>query len=156
MTKLEFDPNDLATRMEGFQDPSALQEMLAEGGMTGLFAAQGREGASDDIRAFMAVMEGYGDHLVELAAPGLIPEAPRMRAALDETRATPSEGEQILQQMIGLELDHASYRLGATFCADVDRRWGAEALDRIWEGPEMLPTLDELSDPVGWAARALL
>lgn len=153
---LEMDSGELASRMEGFQDPTALQEMLESGGMTGLFAGEGQDGALDDIKAFMATMEGYGDHLVERAAPGLIPEAPRMRAALDEIRAEPSEGEQILQQMLGLDLDHAGYRLGAEFCSEVTRRWGDDALERIWEGPDMLPTLPELADPVGWAARVLI
>jgi uncharacterized protein (DUF2342 family) len=38
----------------------------------------------------------------------------------------------------------------------VSRRWGEEPLDGIWQGPERLPTVDELTDPVGWAARVLL
>lgn len=153
---LEIDPGELTSRMEGLQDPAALQEMMQSGGMTGLLAGPSQQGPLEDIQAFMAVMEGYGDHLVERAAPGLIPEAPRIRAAVDEARATPSEGELVLQQMIGLDLEHARYRTGATFCAEIDRRWGEESLTRIWEGPDMLPTLGELEDPVGWAARVLL
>jgi putative hydrolase len=45
---LEFDPNDLAGRMEGLQDPTALQDMLQDGGMQGLFAtAHGDDRASE-------------------------------------------------------------------------------------------------------------
>lgn len=153
---LEMDPDEIARRVEGFQDPAALQEMMESGGMTGLLAGAAQEGPLSDIRAFMATMEGYAEHLMDRAAPGLIPEAPGLRAAIDRRRAEPSEGEQILQQMLGLDLEHHEYRLGATFCEEVDRRWGGESLARIWEGPEMLPTYDELTDPVGWAARVLL
>ena len=104
----------------------------------------------------MAVMAGYGDYLIDRAAPGLIPEADRLRAALDERRTEPAQDEQILGQVLGLELDQATYRLGTSFCEEVDRRLGDETLARIFEGPEMLPTLAELDDTVGWAARVLL
>lgn len=153
---LEVDPDEIGSRIEGFQDPAALQEMLESGGMSGLLAGEAQQGPLEDIQAFMAVMEGYGEYLVERAAPGLVPEAPRMREAIDEVRAEPSEGEQILQQMLGLDIKHEQYRLGAEFCDEVDRRWGEDALTRIWEGPEMLPNLSELTDPVGWAARVLI
>ncbi len=79
-----------------------------------------------------------------------------MRAARDEARGEPGQDEQILDQVLGLDLSGPHRRLGASFCEDVDRRLGDEALARIWEGPEMLPTLAELEDTVGWAARVLL
>jgi uncharacterized protein (DUF2342 family) len=101
-------------------------------------------------------MEGYGDYLIDRAAPGLIPQAPRIRQAIDDRRGEPSQGEQILQQVLGLDLQHQQYRLGAKFCEEVDRRWGDDTLANMWDGPEMLPTLSELEDVVGWAARVLL
>lgn len=154
---LEVDPDEISRRMEGLQDPESLQRMLDDpSGFTGLLAGDAQEGPLRDIQAFMAVMEGYGDYLMDRAAPGLIPEAPRMRQAIDRRRAEPSQGEQILQQVLGLDLKHEQYRLGAGFCEEVDKRWGEESLARLWEGPEMLPTLGELGDVVGWAARVLL
>jgi uncharacterized protein (DUF2342 family) len=62
----------------------------------------------------------------------------------------------MLAQMMGLELDHARYRLGTTFCQEVARRWGDEAVHRLWESPTTLPRSGDLADPVAWAARALL
>ncbi len=154
---LEVDPDEISRRLEGFQDPESLQRMLEDpSGFSGLLAGEAQQGTLEDIQAFMAVMEGYGDYLMDRAAPGLIPEAPRMRQAIDQRRAEPSQGEQILQQVLGLDLKHQQYRLGAEFCEEVDRRWGDETLGRMWESPEMLPTLGELEDVVGWAARVLL
>lgn len=154
---LEVDPDEISRRIESLQDPESLQQMLDDpSGFTGLLAGEGQEGSLHDIRAFMAVMEGYGDYLMDRAAPGLIPEAPEMRQAIDRRRAEPSQGEQILQQVLGLDLEHEQYRRGAGFCEEVDRRWGDESLARIWDGPEMLPTVGELEDVVGWAARVLL
>lgn len=156
---LQLDPEVLRDRMEGFQDPEELQRLLedpGDGGLTGLFAGEDGAEVLGRMQAFMAVIEGYGDHLIEHAAPGLIPEAPRIREALDRRRAEPSQGEQILQQLLGLNLDHVRYRRGSTFCAEVARRWGDEALEQLWEGPDSLPTPEELQDVVGWAARVLL
>jgi uncharacterized protein (DUF2342 family) len=44
----------------------------------------------------------------------------------------------------------------AAFCVEVEERWGTDALDRVWEQADYLPTLSELTDPVGWAARVLM
>ena len=154
---LELDPEAIQRRMEAFQDPEELQRALQDpSGFTGLLAGDDQSAPLGAIQAFMAVLEGYGDRLVERAAPGLIPQAADIRGAIDRSREEPSQGEAMLGQLLGLDLDHGRYGRGGTFCAEVARRWGDEALDRIWEGPEMLPTIDELDDQVGWAARVLL
>lgn len=154
---LEVDPEAIQRRMEAFQDPEEMQRALQDAsGLTGLLAGEDQAEPLAAIRAFMAAIEGYGDWLMERAAPGLIPEAPQLRNAIDARRSEPDPGEAMLQQLIGLDLDHANYRQGLWFCDDVARRWGAEAVDRIWEGPDMFPTLAELEDAVGWAARVLI
>jgi putative hydrolase len=155
--RLEVDPAVLERRLGALEDPESLERMLTEpGSFTGLLAGPGQAEILDRLRALMAVLEGHAEWLLDKAAPGLVPEAPRLREAIDRRRAEPSQGEQMLQQLIGLELRHHEYRAGTTFCEDVDRRWGGDALARLWEGPEYLPTLAELGDVVGWAARVLL
>jgi putative hydrolase len=154
---LSVDPEEIARRMEGLQDPEALQRMMDNpSGFSELLGGEVQQGPLEDIQAFMAVMEGYGDYLIDRAAPGLVPEALSIRQAIDSRRAEPSQGEQVLQQVLGLDLGHQQYGLGAGFCNEVDRRWGDETLSRLWESPEMLPKLSELDDVVGWAARVLL
>jgi len=155
--RLEVDPSVLEERLGALDDPEALQRMLAEpGGFSGLLAGPGQQDILERIRSLMAVLEGHAEWLLGKAAPGLVPEAPRLREAIDRRRAEPSQGEQMLQQLIGLELRHHEYRMGTTFCDEVGRRWGEDSLGRLWEGPEFLPTLAELRDPVGWAARVLI
>lgn len=154
---LELNPEEISGRLASLQDPDALANMLDDpSGFSGLLGGEAQVEPLRALRAFAAIMEGYADHLIDRAAAGLIPEAPLIRDAIDTRRSEPSEAEQILQHVLGLDLEHEQYRLGSTFCLEVERRWGTEALDRIWDGPETLPTIDELSDPVGWAARTLL
>jgi uncharacterized protein (DUF2342 family) len=45
------------------------------------------------------------------------------------------------------------YQLGKAFCDAVVEREGVAALNRVWEGPGVIPTLAELEDPVSWLAR---
>ena len=154
---LEPNPDGLMGGMDLLQDPEELRRLVERPGETpGLFVNQGGGEAVDRMQAFMAVVEGYGDRMIDTGAAGMIPEADHIRRTLDERRAGPSGSEQMLDGLIGLQLRQADYRLGAVFCAEVSRRWGDEALERVWDGPEMLPTAAELQDPVGWAARVLL
>lgn len=154
---LRPDPSGLQERLEALQDPEHLQDLLADpSALSGLVAGPESEQALRRLQAFMALLEGYGEWLVARAAPGLIPEGPRLREAIDRRRAEPSPGEQMLQRMLGLDLQHHRYRRGTVFCEEVARRWGEDALARLWAGPEDLPTSSELEDPLGWAARVLL
>ncbi len=45
------------------------------------------------------------------------------------------------------------YRLGETFINAVVQERGVAVANRIWEGPEMLPTLEELRNPHTWVER---
>jgi putative hydrolase len=154
---LRPDPEALEQRLQALQEPESLEALLADpSALSGLVAGPESEQALRRIQALMALLEGYAEWLVGRAAPGLVPEAPRLREAIDRRRAEPSPGEQMLQRMLGLDLQHHHYRVGTTFCDEVARRWGEEALERLWQGPGGLPSPAELQDPVGWAARVLL
>lgn len=154
---LQLDPASLEERLGGIEDPERLQRLFEDpSGLTGLLAGPDQEPVLAEIRAFMALLEGYAEFLLERSATGMLPDGGRLREAIDRRRAEPSAGEQVLQRMLGLDLEHHRYRRGAAFCNEVARRWGEDTLHRVWEGPDLLPTEDELEDTVGWAARVLL
>lgn len=154
---LEADADALDERMAVLQDPEALQRLVEEGGITaGLTPGPTALESLEEMRAVMALIDGYGEHLVDRALPGLVPQSEAIREAVDRSRRTASPDEIMLARMIGLDLDRAGYRSGTAFCTEVARRWGDEALDRIWQEPGALPDPVEVADPVGWAARVLL
>ncbi len=154
---LDFDPTRIAARLEHLEDPSELEAMFSDpAAVAGLVAGPDQERQLEDIQAFMAFVEGYADHLMDRAAPQLIPDAARLREALVRRRAEPSQGERVLAQLLGLELKRQQYRKGAEFCAQVEDRWGSDGLAAAWDDPAHLPTLAELDDVVGWAARVLV
>jgi putative hydrolase len=154
---LELDPTSMTEKLQQFTDPDQMEAMFSDpAGLAGLITTPEQQPILESIQAFMAVMEGYADYLMDRAAPKMLPDLARMREAMNRRRAEPSQGEEIINRMLGLELKMEQYRLGAEFCSEVARRWGEDALDQLWEGPDALPSLAELSDPVAWAARVLL
>lgn len=97
------------------------------------------------LEAFLTITSGYTYHLAKRAVGELLPDIDSYGSPLPET---PSLGLPVS--------NHEKIRNGAAFCSDIERRFGREAVDDLWHGPERLPTADELVDPVGWAARVLL
>lgn len=154
---LELDPAFLTEKLQSFSDPDQMESLLSDpAGLAGLITTPEQRPILEAIQAFMALIEGYADYLMDRAAVKMLPDLAQMRDAMDRRRAEPSQGEQIINRMLGLELKQEQYRLGAEFCTEVARRWGEDAVDLLWTGPEALPSLDELHDPVAWAARVLL
>ena len=155
---VQFDIAGLMDKLGSLDDPARLEEMLGEGSEQGHFLLRGEPdpGALEQIQAFTAFLEGYGDHAVAIAGGPILDELDRLAEAYTRRRAEPNEAEQFLQQLAGLDLQRHRARDGYEFCREVSRRWGSDALDRVWEDPQHLPILGELTDPVGWAARILL
>ena len=155
---LELDPEALP--LGGFEsgfDPERIGQLMQDPSfLTGMFTGPHQEEDLADIQAFVATVEGYTGHLLDSVDQNLIPQLPRIREAVDRRRATPSQGEVFLQKMLGIEIRRPDYRLGAQFFAEIDRRYGSQSARTVFEGGEAMPTLSELGDPVGWAARTLL
>lgn len=154
---LEFDPSSIQEMLGSMQDPSALEGMLdgpdAVSSLLGMKSDPTRLG---QLQAIVAMTEGFGDYVVAHAAADTLPQLDRLAEAAARRRAEPHQGAELLQQLAGLDLQRHRAGDAARFCIEVAKRWGDEALDTVWETPDNLPTIEELTDPVGWAARVLL
>lgn len=155
---VELDLSDVMGQIGALEDPDRIRELLGEEGAS---APALLKGTSDperlaSIQSFTAYIEGYGDYLVRKAGADVLPDLDRIEAANARRRSEPDQTEQSLQQVIGLELQRHRAGDAAAFCSEVEQRWGESALERVWEEPENLPNLAELTDPVGWAARVLM
>ena len=154
---VEIDTSDLLGKLTGMSDPMELQQMLGEGDdPTGLIQATADPERLAAVQAFTAFSEGYADRIVRLAGEDLLPNIERIEEAYNRRRTEPDKTEQFLQQFAGLKLERWRAADASQFCDDVVERWGDEALDRVWEAPENMPTLADLTDPIGWNARVLL
>jgi putative hydrolase len=153
---LEFRPGHLQDRLQSLQDPAELERMMAEpGGLGGFEAGPESDDIRDGLLAMLALLDGHGEATVTAAAGTMLPDLGDIRRAV-ATRHIDGGPQQALGQMLAIEFDRSLADAAADFCDDIERRWGLESLCQLWEGPGSLPTLAELQDPVGWAARVLL
>jgi len=54
---------------------------------------------------------------------------------------------------VGIEAKMRQYQQGENFIRAVETTAGPEALARVWEGPDRLPTMEEIRQPDEWLAR---
>jgi putative hydrolase len=101
----------------------------------------------------MALLEGYAEHVMDAVGADLLSDLAAMRAAMDRRRTERSGLLRVLERLIGMDLKIRQYQVGKAFCDGVVGYGGIEALNRAWAGPDSLPTLAELDDPLGWLAR---
>ena len=101
----------------------------------------------------MAVVEGHAEHVMDELAPALVPQHQGLRAAMDRRREDRSAPQRILMRLLGMDMKMRQYRQGKAFCDAVAAEGGTPLLNRVWEGPELLPSTAELDDPQRWIAR---
>ena len=134
-------------------DPARLVEAFREGGLAALVQTREQRAIMDRVQAAMAVVEGYSEHVMDALGAEVVPNYTGLREAMEHRRASRSAPERILSRLLGLDLKMRQYELGRRFCAEVVRRNGMHALNRVWSAPGALPTLAELEAPAAWLAR---
>jgi coenzyme F420 biosynthesis associated uncharacterized protein len=134
-------------------DPTKLVSAFREGGLAALVQTREQRDIMRRIQATMAVVEGYSEHVMDALAPELLSAPEGLRVAMERRRASRSAPERVLQRLLGLDMKMRQYELGAAFCEAVVQRAGIEGLNHVWDGPEALPDLRELSDPDAWLER---
>jgi uncharacterized protein (DUF2342 family) len=61
--------------------------------------------------------------------------------------------EQLFTRLTGLDLKFEQYVLGEKFVNAQVRTIGIDRFNRVWQGPESLPTLAEIYEPERWRDR---
>jgi uncharacterized protein (DUF2342 family) len=84
-----------------------------------------------------------------------VPDVERISARFHERRQRRSGFERAILRLTGMDLKMEQYERGERFVRAVAEARGRQALARIWEGPETLPTAGEIADPAAWVRRIL-
>jgi coenzyme F420 biosynthesis associated uncharacterized protein len=121
----------------------------------GLLSPEQRRLLRETQRA-MSVLEGFGDWVMDELGAQLIPDVKTIRERFDARRAQRRRGlDRLIARLIGLDMKLEQYRLGERFVVGVAALGGRDAIDRLWEGPDSLPTEEELQDPQAWVRRVV-
>ena len=105
------------------------------------------------LQAVMSVLEGYSNFVMHTVGRRHIEDADRLEAAAHRRRQQRSALERLVFMITGLEMKMRQYEVGEKFAATVADRAGIARLNRVWEGPDSLPTMDELRYPTRWLER---
>jgi coenzyme F420 biosynthesis associated uncharacterized protein len=149
---LQVDPVRLM-KLPDTSDFRSIVDKIREGDLATLIVGPERRAALDAMQAFMAVLEGYAEHVMDEVGAEILPNLPELRGAMDRRRRDRSGLMRIFEKLIGMDMKLRQYELGKKFCDAVARAGGIAALNRVWEGPAQMPTLAELEDPDAWMAR---
>jgi coenzyme F420 biosynthesis associated uncharacterized protein len=148
-------------------DPGAIADRLraAAGAVTN--AVRGSDGASlveaiqtpeqrallDKLTAVMTLVEGHGDYVMDAVGPQVVPSVADIREKFSHRRGSASPVEQVIRRILGIDLKMKQYAEGSRFVTAVVEAAGMAEFNKVWTGPETLPTRGELASPADWLAR---
>lgn len=130
-----------------------LVEAFRQGGLIALVQTGEQRRILDSVQAAMSVIEGYSEYVMDALGGDVLPRYEGLRAAMERRRASRSAPERVLQRMLGLELKMRQYAQGRAFSDAAVEAGGIELLNRVWEAPEALPSIEEIGKPERWITR---
>jgi len=125
---------------------------LDDGGLVGLLATPEQRELLQQTQALMSLLEGHGNLVMNRLGQEHVAGQERMAHILQARRSTGGV-TALVQKLLGFEMKMRQYEVGERFCDAVVAEAGLRVLDAAWEGPENLPTLAELDEPVEWLRR---
>jgi coenzyme F420 biosynthesis associated uncharacterized protein len=105
------------------------------------------------LQALMSIIEGYSNYIMNAVGERLLPTYGIIKERIEQRAERRSSIEKLFIRITGLALKMEQYKLGESFINSVVASHGVQVANRIWEGPDMVPTMDELHNPQAWVAR---
>ncbi len=133
-------------------DPSN-PEAISEAINSGLFEPKqqpSQTAALARLETTLALVEGWVDEVVGLAAGERMPSAAKLQEAIRRRRAAGGPAEATFAALVGLELRPRRLRDASALWGSLRSRQGHEARDAVWAHPDLLPTAADLDDPLGF------
>jgi coenzyme F420 biosynthesis associated uncharacterized protein len=149
---VEIKPGELLGRIVRL-NPRELVRSVASGELASLLWSEPQRRQVERLIAAMTVVEGYAEHVMDAVGEQLDPAYAELRGRLDRNRERRGFLEGIVSGLLGLEMKLAQYRRGKAFVDEVARKAGIRTMNRVWSGPETLPSPEELDSPSDWVAR---
>ena len=139
------DPQALLDRLRGVRLGGSLAEMLQ---------TPEQKQVMDRVTAFMSLLEGHAEHVMDGVGPSVVPSVERIRERFDaRRRARGGPFDRLLRRLLGLDLKAKQYAEGSAFVGTVVGEVGMAGLNKVWTSPAELPTREEILTPRDWVAR---
>src|SRR5215218_10049441 len=139
-------------------DREAIERGISEAMGGGLGGGMGGFDPNDPealrrLMTLLALVEGWVDTVVAAAAKDRLPGHAALAETMRRRRASGGPAEQTFATLVGLQLRPRRLRDAATVWAAMDQKHGAADRDRLWSHPDLLPTSDDLDEPMDFVAR---
>ena len=103
--------------------------------------------ALEKLEMALALIEGWIDHVVTLAARDRLPSLAALQEVVRRSRATNSPTQQLFKTLLNLEVSPRKMRETAKFWEELNALAGLEGRDHRWEDAALLPQSGDLADP---------
>jgi coenzyme F420 biosynthesis associated uncharacterized protein len=104
-------------------------------------------------QALMSLLEGYSNHVMNAAGARILPNFAELHDRFERRGERRGALERAIMRLTGLDLKMEQYAAGERFADAVIAERDRAFLNRVWTGPEQLPSLDEIRSPQRWIAR---
>lgn len=105
------------------------------------------------MQATMSVVEGYSNHVMNAVGKDLIPTYDVITRRFERRQQQRTAAEQLFARLTGLDIKLEQYRQGEAFVNHVVAQRGHDFVRQMWDGPELLPTMEEIRMPDRWIER---
>lgn len=107
----------------------------------------------NQLQALMCLMEGYSNHIMNKVGKRIMPHFDDIQSRVNSRQKDQSQIEKLFLKLTGLSMKMEQYKLGEKFVDQVVENRGIHFANRAFEGPENLPTMQEILDANSWIAR---
>jgi putative hydrolase len=101
----------------------------------------------------MSLLEGYSNHVMNAAGARILPNFAEIHDRFERRGERRGAVERAILRLTGLDLKMEQYAAGERFADAVITQRDRAFLNRVWTGPEMLPSLAEIRAPEAWIDR---
>ncbi|MCF8530035.1 MAG: zinc-dependent metalloprotease [Candidatus Nanopelagicales bacterium] len=130
-------------------NPQAIQEIMASGVLEPEDTPEQRAAVAR-LETLLALIEGWVDDCVTEAVGDRLGSLAQLRESMGRRRATGGPAERTFSTLVGMQLRPRTFREAHTVFAAIRSRSGIEARDALWAHPDLLPTAEDLQDPLGF------
>jgi len=139
---------ELGRMIRGERDPSG-----ARPGLLGLVQSPAQRAVVDRLTAFMSLVEGHAEYVMNAVDTDVIPSLPTLKERFGRRRQGTGPIDRLVRRALGLDLKLRQYADGSAFVRAVVDTVGIDGFNVVWTSAETLPRRTELAAPLVWVER---
>jgi coenzyme F420 biosynthesis associated uncharacterized protein len=150
---LRLEEMTLRIRPQELRDSKRLNEIINQGGLMSIVHSPEQREILGAIQAFMSLIEGYSNLMMDMVGQEIIPSFKEMSIAFRHRRDSKTGAERFVERMLGFDLKLQQYQVGELFCREVTEKKGLDFLNLAWKKEEYLPNGEEIRNAYLWIER---